>query len=390
MPIAALLDKRLAFVTGKGGVGKTTVAYALGLAAAAAGKRAIVCEIASQERGSALFGRAPIGFDETNLAENLWAISIDPDKMVREYLEVLLPVKAMASLLYRSNLFGYLAAATPGLQEVVSIGKAYELTLDVRRAPGDGRTYDLVIVDAPATGHGVGFLEAPGTFRRIARGGPLADQASRIERMITDSARSGVGIVATAEEMAVNESADLAAGLAEAGVALDEVFANGLFPERFAARRARGDPGGAGAAALGGARCGHRRGGAGADAADRARAAARHRRRRADPRAAVPVHAGVRRGRAAPDLRGARMSAHLDAILAGRSICICAGSGGVGKTTTSAAIAVAMANRGLKVAVLTIDPAKRLADSIGLDDLGNVAQPGRSRRGGAGAASSGR
>ena len=234
MPIAALLDKRLAFVTGKGGVGKTTVAYALGLAAAAAGKRAIVCEIASQERGSALFGRDPIGFDETNLAENLWAISIDPDKMVREYLEVLLPVKAMASLLYRSNIFGYLAAATPGLREVVSIGKAYELTLDVRRAPGDGRTYDLVIVDAPATGHGVGFLEAPGTFRRIARGGPLADQASRIERMITDSARSGVGIVATAEEMAVNESADLAAGLAEAGVALDEVFANGLFPERFA------------------------------------------------------------------------------------------------------------------------------------------------------------
>ena len=235
MPIAALLDKRLAFVTGKGGVGKTTVAYALGLAAAAAGKRAIVCEIASQERGSALFGRAPIGFDETNLAENLWAISIDPDKMVREYLEVLLPVKAMASLLYRSNIFGYLAAATPGLREVVSIGKAYELTLDVRRAPGDGRTYDLVIVDAPATGHGVGFLEAPGTFRRIARGGPLADQASRIERMITDSARSGVGIVATAEEMAVNESADLAAGLAEAGVSLDEVFANGLFPERFEA-----------------------------------------------------------------------------------------------------------------------------------------------------------
>ena len=233
MPIAALLDKRLAFVTGKGGVGKTTVAYALGLAAAAAGKRAIVCEIASQERGSALFGRAPIGFDETNLAENLWAISIDPDKMVREYLEVLLPVKAMASLLYRSNLFGYLAAATPGLQEVVSIGKAYELTLDVRRAPGDGRTYDLVIVDAPATGHGVGFLEAPGTFRRIARGGPLADQASRIERMITDRERSGVGIVATAEEMAVNETADLAAGLAETGIALEEVFVNCLFPERF-------------------------------------------------------------------------------------------------------------------------------------------------------------
>ena len=93
-------------MTGKGGVGKTTVSYALGLAAAAAGKRSIVCEIARQEHGSALFGRDPIGFNETELTDGLWAISIDPDKMVREYLEVLLPVKAMASLLYRSNLFG--------------------------------------------------------------------------------------------------------------------------------------------------------------------------------------------------------------------------------------------------------------------------------------------
>ncbi|MCB0875458.1 MAG: ArsA-related P-loop ATPase [Solirubrobacterales bacterium] len=222
-------------MTGKGGVGKTTVAYALGLTAAAAGKRTIVCEIARQERGSELFGIEPIGFNEVRVGDGLWAISIDPDRMVREYLEVLLPVRAMASLLYRSNLFAYLAAATPGLQEVVSIGKAYELTLDVRRAPGDGRVYDLVIVDSPATGHGVGFLEAPGTFRRIARGGPLADQASRIERMITDPERCGVGIVATPEEMAVNESADLADGLAEAGVALDELYVNELFPDRFSA-----------------------------------------------------------------------------------------------------------------------------------------------------------
>ncbi len=237
--IADLLDKRLAFVTGKGGVGKTTVAYALGLAAAARGERVIVCEIAEQERGSALFGRKPIGFRETELSDGLWAISINPDEMVREYLEVLLPVRAMAKLLYRSNLFTYLAAATPGLREVVTMGKAWELAQDERRSPGQSRTYDRVIVDAPATGHGIGFLESPGTFRQIAKAGPLAHQAARIEDTITDQGFTGVAIVAAPEEMAVNESGALAAALPDAGLALDAIVVNGLYPRRFSAAELR-------------------------------------------------------------------------------------------------------------------------------------------------------
>ena len=218
----------------------------------------IVCEIAEQERGSALFGREPIGFRETELSEGLWSISIDPDEMVREYLEVLLPVRAMAKLLHRSNLFTYLAAATPGLQEVVTMGKAWELAQDERRSPDETRVYDQVIVDAPATGHGIGFLESPGTFKRIAKAGPIAHQASRIEETITDSATTGVVIVATPEEMAVNESANLAAALPAAGIALDAVFVNGLYPDRFTdaelerilEARERARPGMAPAAAL--------------------------------------------------------------------------------------------------------------------------------------------
>ena len=231
--IADLPEKRLAFVTGKGGVGKTTVAYALGLAAARRGERAIVCEIAEQERGSAIFGRDPIGFAETEISDGLWAISVDPDEMVREYLEVLLPVRTMARLLHRSNLFTYLAAATPGLQEVVTMGKAWELAQDERRAPGEERTYDRVIVDAPATGHGIGFLESPGTFRRIAKRGPLAHQAGRIEDTVTDAETTGVIVVATPEEMAVNETGSLAEALSDAGIALDGVIANGVYPRRF-------------------------------------------------------------------------------------------------------------------------------------------------------------
>ncbi len=228
------------------------------MAVAARGKRVIVCEIAEQERGSSLFGRKPIGFHETELSENLWAISIDPDEMVREYLEVLLPVRAMARLLHRSNLFTYLAAATPGLQEVVTMGKAWELAQDPRRSPDGARTYDHVIVDSPATGHGIGFLESPGTFRRIAKAGPVAHQASRIEETITDRDFTGVAIVATPEEMAVNESATLAAALPEAGIGVDALFVNGLYPTRFTdpelerilEARKRATPGGPAAVAL--------------------------------------------------------------------------------------------------------------------------------------------
>jgi len=236
-PIADLLDKRLAFVTGKGGVGKTTVAYALGLAAAAAGKRAIVCEIAAQERGSRIFGRSPIGFHETRVSQGLWAISIDPERTIREYLEVQMPMRSMAAILARSNLFGYLTAATPGLQEMVSMGKVWELTLNERKSPDAERTYDIVIVDAPATGHGIAFLQTPHEFRDLARVGPLAHQAGRIERTLADPTATGVAIVARGEEMAVNEAIALERSLAgpDAGTRfeIDRFYVNCLYPDRL-------------------------------------------------------------------------------------------------------------------------------------------------------------
>ncbi len=134
--------------------------------------------MSSQEHLSHVFHRAEVGFHEVEMAENLWAISIDPDEAMREYVLLQLKVQAMRDLLFRSRIFTYLAAATPGLKELVTIGKIWELTLDDRKVK-KGRKYDLVIVDAPATGHGVGFLQTPRTFANVARVGPIRRRPRR-------------------------------------------------------------------------------------------------------------------------------------------------------------------------------------------------------------------
>ncbi len=233
MPDLDLLDKRLVVVTGKGGVGKSTVSIALGLAAAAQGKRTIICEVASQENASRVFKRAQVGFHEVEMAPNLWSISIDPDESIREYVLLQLKVKAARDLLFRSKIFTYLAAATPGLKELVTIGKIWELA-QLDRKVKKGQKYDLVIVDAPATGHGVGFLQTPRTFAGIARVGPIHSQAEELDAFITDKSQTGVAIVSLPEEMPVNESASLEETLrGEVGVAVDRIYMNALYPERF-------------------------------------------------------------------------------------------------------------------------------------------------------------
>ncbi len=233
-----MFDKRLLFVTGKGGVGKSTIAAALGVAAAARGKRTIICEIGSQEHTSQLFRRGQVGFHEVELQENLWTISIDPDESMREYVLLQLKVRAMRDLLFRSRVFTYLAAATPGLKELVTIGKIWELAQPDRKVK-KGREYDLVIVDAPATGHGIGFLQTPRTFASIARVGPIHSQATELDRFITDHELTGTAIVALPEEMPVNETASLERELREEiGIAVDRVYMNALYPQRFSDQEA--------------------------------------------------------------------------------------------------------------------------------------------------------
>ncbi len=230
----SLLDHRLVVVTGKGGTGKTTVAATLGVVAARTGRRTIVAEVARRADVSGALA-APAGepFAETQLRPGLFHISIDPEDAMEEYLRDQLPSRHLADLLGQSRSFGLLAAATPGLRELLSMGKVWELAQDERRTPG-ARAYDLVVLDAPATGHGVAALAAPATFARAARTGPVARQGRLIAQWLADPARTAVVAVARAEELAVAETVALAEQLrARLGMELDGVVVNAVSSDRF-------------------------------------------------------------------------------------------------------------------------------------------------------------
>ncbi|MGI8411002.1 MAG: ArsA family ATPase [Solirubrobacteraceae bacterium] len=225
-----LLDRRLIFVTGKGGVGKSTVATALGLLGARHGLRTIVAELSSQERVQRTFERQDEHFSEVELAPGLFTISIDPQRAMEEYLRV--KTGPLGQALGSSRLFGAFAMATPGMRELLSLGKVWELAQPQRRTRA-AAPYDLVVVDAPATGHGVGFLRTPKTFAEIARVGPIAHQGRTIAATIADRAFTSVVAVATAEEMPVNETLALGDALAHDELPLDVVIVNARYPARF-------------------------------------------------------------------------------------------------------------------------------------------------------------
>ena len=234
--MASLLDRKLLVLTGKGGVGKTTVSAALGLIAADRGLRTIVVEVGEQRRLAELFGVSPAQAGaETELRENLWSVSLDPDRALLEWLQSL-GGRVSGRLLASSGTFQYFAAAAPGAKELVSMVTIWKLTEGGRgrgRRPGG---YDLVILDAPATGHALGLLHSPQTFGAIARVGPIASQTKKVGELLADPARSGYLAVALPTEMAVTEALELQDGLhKQIDRSLDAVIVNGTLPRRFSA-----------------------------------------------------------------------------------------------------------------------------------------------------------
>ena len=221
-----LLDRQLLFVSGKGGVGKSTVAAALALLGSQHGKKTLLCELDAKGNLADFFEAGRTRFTPREIQPNLWAMTMDTEESLKEYMSINLKLPAMARIGPVARVFDFVATAAPGVKEIVTVGKpVYEV---------HEQRYDLVVVDAVASGHIVGLLSAPQAINDLVKVGLVRSQTGWMIDILSDAVRTGLVIVATPEEMPVNETIELAERVAnETTVDLAAVIVNRVLPELF-------------------------------------------------------------------------------------------------------------------------------------------------------------
>jgi anion-transporting ArsA/GET3 family ATPase len=224
--MSELLDLKLIFVTGKGGVGKTTVASALALFASTRGKRVLICEVDAKGDVAGFYEAPPTSFNEKEILPGLFAMTMDTEASLREYLKLQLRIPVVGRIGPLAKAFDFVATAAPGVREILTVGK---LCYEVRE-----RRYDLVVVDAPASGHIVGQLAAPQAINNLVKVGLIRTQTDWMLEILSDHRTTGLVAVCTPEEMPVNETIELAGRIkAETTVQLSGVVVNRVLPELF-------------------------------------------------------------------------------------------------------------------------------------------------------------
>jgi anion-transporting ArsA/GET3 family ATPase len=345
---SGLAGARLLLVSGKGGVGKTAVAAALAARAGAAGRRVLLVSTDGRGDAAALFGRADQGYVETQLAPGLRGLTAEFDSLLEDFVRTIAPVGFVASRILSSATFRYFTRATPGLPDLLLLGKLRDLVC--ARKP----RFDLVVVDAPATGHAVSLVSMPRTVLATVPAGPIHHVATDLDSLFSSARQALLVVVAEPAEFAAREAEELVVAAREsAGLETALLVVNRIGRSGRAETLPRGElpvlrvpelevPSASGESPFLG---------------DQAFFAAF---RLAFEGAPPPRR---RAAAAAPPGPG---NLDLEEALRDERLVVLAGPGGVGKTTLAAAVGIASARSGQRTLVLTVDPARRLAQALGL------------------------
>lgn len=228
-----LLERRLVVISGKGGVGKSVTGAALALAAAKRGRRTLLVEVDAPLEAARYLGARPAGGSVRAALPGLSTVNLSPAAVMDEYVRHVVKLEVLARRILGSPVYHRFFAAAPGLRELMVLGKI--MTLEEERESWSRRPrYDLVIVDAPATGHGLSFLKVPQAASEAVPVGPIGVNARRIQALLRDPARTALLVVAIPEEMAVVEAAWFhRLATRELGIACAGVVLNAAAEERF-------------------------------------------------------------------------------------------------------------------------------------------------------------
>ena len=236
-----MFQRRFVIVSGKGGVGRSTLAAALGFAAARYGMRTCVVQLNTRDELGRIFGVDASGYEPVKLLQDLplFGCNLRPADALREYGQMKLHFRTLHKLVFENDVMQRLLRMIPGMNELVLLGKAWHM--EAQEHGGDGKpTWDLIVVDAPATGHGVSLLRLPQTILAAVPAGPMADDARQMQALLEDPARTSLHVVTLPQDLPATEALELCdEARLKLGMPTGNLFVNMVLPALLEDRQLR-------------------------------------------------------------------------------------------------------------------------------------------------------
>ncbi len=226
-----LASRQFVVVTGKGGVGKTVISAALGTLFADLGRHVLLLEVDPRENLHQMFDVPPSGGELVTISPRLSLQNLQPRQVIEDLVRQHLKVDLLTRRVTASPIFEHFVEGAPGLKELAVLSEAERVVKPVKGKRGARHPFDVVVLDAPATGHGVSMLAAPHLVSEVIERGPIGTQARALARMVADPQRTAIVVVTLAEEMPVQETLELREALdAQVSRAPELLVVNALYP----------------------------------------------------------------------------------------------------------------------------------------------------------------